>query len=171
MEAAAEPAAAQISANRPQFLAALTQINRVAVAVQLDARPLIAAVLHIENNDIVLVKTAANAAAGVGIAVVRSPQDDESMIVMIGNRLICADARTIAASLLFPTLATVTGNMLIYPQANPSAVGSVPAFASIDLATGAYAYVGNVFHAGAYIRPVRVAPELTPDWSFLNSLA
>jgi hypothetical protein len=175
--AAAEPAAAapeaaapaQNATNRNQFLADLAQVNRVAVAAQLAARRL-TAVLHIENNDIVLVKTAANAAAGVGIAVVRSPQDDESMIVMTGNRVVCADARTIAATLWFPTLATVTGNMLIHPQANPSAVGTVPAFASIGLATGAYAYAGNVFHTGAFIVPLRVAPAPTPDWSFLNTM-
>ena len=175
--AAAEPAAAQAVAgaqapsntNRVQFLANLAQVGRVAIAVQLEARR-VTAVLRIENNDIVLVKTAANAAAGVGIAVLRSPQDDESMIVMTGNRVVCADARTMAASLWFSTLASVTGNMLLHPQANPSAVGAVPVFSSVGLATGAYTYAGNVFHTGAYILPVRVAPAPTPDWSFLNSV-
>ena len=170
--AAAPPAAAPApnTANRVQFLANLAQVDRVAVAVQLEARR-VTAVLHIENNDIALVKTAANSLAGVGIAVLRSPQDDESTIVMTGNRVVCADARTIAASLWFPTLATVTGNILLHPRATSVAVPSViPVFASIGLATGAYAYAGNVFYTGAFIVPARTAPAPTPDWSFLNTV-
>jgi Family of unknown function (DUF6519) len=168
--AAAEPAAAaQISANRPQFLAALAQVNRVAVAVQLDARPVIA-VLHIENNDIALLKMGPNTLPGVGIAVLRSPQDDTSMIVMTGNRVICADERSLAAALFFPTMATVTGNMFLHSE--PTVVIGGPGgrvFSSIGLETGAYAYAGNVFYTGAYTFPARTTPQPTPDWSFLNT--
>jgi hypothetical protein len=139
------------------------------VAVQLDASPVIA-VLHIENNDITLLKMGPNAIPGVGVAVLRSPQDDTSMIVMTGNRIVCADVRSLAAALFFPTLATVTGNMFIHSE--PTVVIGGPGqrvFSSIGLETGAYAYTGNVFVSGAYIVPARTAPQPTPDWSFLNT--
>ncbi|WP_068076547.1 DUF6519 domain-containing protein [Novosphingobium lentum] len=176
-EAAPTPAASakakvdtKISAMRAQYLSDLAHVEAVSVAAQLATRH-VTAVLHIANNDIALVATDAKAAPGIGIAILRSPQDDTSMVMLSSNRVVCADNRTLAGTLFFPTMATVTGNMMAHPTSNTGTSGQLPVFIAIGLEGGHYAYNGNVFSRGATILPPRTFPQPDPKdfWPFLNT--
>jgi hypothetical protein len=159
---------AQAKKERAQFLNDLTHLDAVAVNTRLAGQRL-NAVLHIENNDISLANTAANAIPGTGIAILRSPDDDPSMVLMSGNRVVCGDNRTLGGSLLFPTMATVTGNMLIHPTSKFRQ--GLPVFVAFGVEGGHYAYNGNVFQRGATILPARTgpAPNAADYWPFLNT--
>lgn len=153
-----------------QFLNDLAHLDTIAVNAQL-ATQRVTAVLHIEGNDIVLANTDAKAKAGVGIAIVRAPEDDPSMVLMSHNRVICGDSRTLGGTLIFTTMATVTGNMMAHPTGNSSR--QVPVFVSLGLEDGSYAFNGNVFHRGASILPPRTSPSPSAAdfWPFLNTEA
>jgi hypothetical protein len=170
---AAEPKAtaatrAQAAKNNAQFLNDLAHLDAVAVNAQLAAQP-VTAVLHVENNDITLVNTGADDKPGTGIAIVRAPGDDPSMVLMSGNRVICGDNRTLGGTLMFATMATVTGNMMIHRTDGDQR--GLPVFVALGLDDGRYAYNGNVFHRDARILPARTSPLPNPKdfWPFLNT--
>ena len=172
---ATEAAKAQTAQDHLQFAAELEHVQAVAVAAQIANITLTAAV-HIQNNDIALAKINIAAAQknttappGIGIAVIMSPRDDVAMVLLTGNRVICPDVRTSAATLFFPTEAAVTGNVMIHPT---SATGSFShaVFTSVGLQGGSYAYAGNVFRSGAFITPPRASAAATTDWDFLNTV-
>lgn len=171
--AAAAPIAAvprKTAQDRTQFLGDLTHLDGIAFGVQLVA-PRLTAVLHVENNDIALVNTAAEAKPGIGIAILRAPGDDPSMVLMSGNRVMCGDNRTLAGSLMFTTMATVTGNMMVHPTGDPKR--ELPAFVAFGVDGGHYAFNGNIFQRGARILPPRTAPSpaAADYWPFLNTEA
>jgi hypothetical protein len=164
---APSPAGTASKADRTQFTNDIAHLDTIAVtaAAVIQRAP---AVLHIENNDIALVNTDAKDKPGTGIAILRSPNDDPSMVLMTSNRVICGDNRTLGGTLLFVTMATVTGNMLIHP---PAGRGGLPVFAAIGIDGGHYAYNGNLFYQGATIVPPRTTPAPNPGdfWPFLNT--
>jgi hypothetical protein len=168
--AATPPTGATPVLERDQFLRDIAHLDTIAVNAQLVAKK-VTAVLHVEANDITLVDTAANAAPGVGIAIVRSPDDDTSMVLLNGNRVVCGDSRTVGASLTFATMVTATGNMLVHPTGNDKR--EVPVFISLGVEGGHYAINGNLFQRGARIFPARTAPAPDPVdyWPFLNTEA
>ena len=164
---AASGAGAAMKADRAQFVNDLAHLDTIAVSAAAIVQP-VTAVLHVENNDIALVNTEAKAQPGTGIAILRSPSDDQSMVLMTSNRVICGDNRTMGGTLFFVTMATVTGNMLFHP---PAARAELPVFASIGAKAGHYAFNGNIFYRGAKIIPPRAGPPASvPDiWPFLNT--
>jgi hypothetical protein len=91
------------------------------------------------------------------------------MVLMSGNRVVCGDNRTLGGSLLFPTMATVTGNMLIHPTGKDRQ--GLPVFVAFGVEGGHYAYNGNLFQRGATILPARTgpAPNAADYWPFLNT--
>jgi hypothetical protein len=165
--AAPKPAEAAAKADRAQFVNDIAHLDTIAVSAAAVIQP-VTAVLHVENNDIVLVNTDAKAQPGTGIAILRSPADDPSMVLMSSNRVICGDNRTLGGTLFFVTMATVTGNMLVHPAPGR---GELPVFASIGAEGGHYAYNGNLFYRGANILPPRTSPPPNPInfWPFLNT--
>ena len=171
----AKAAKAQTAQDHLQFAAELEHVQAVAVAAQIANIALTAAV-HIQNNDITLAKiniaaVQKNNAAppGIGIAVIMSPRDDVGMVLLSGNRVVCPDVRTSAATLFFPTEAAVTGNVLIHPSGATGTYNRT-VFTSVGLESGSYAYAGNVFRSGAFITPPRASAAATTDWDFLNTV-
>jgi len=159
-DAAAEVARAQLESD----VAHLETIAAIAAAVV----PPEMSVLHVENNDIVLVNTDPKSTAGTGIAILRSP-NDRSMVLMTSNRVVCGDNRTMGGTLFFVTMATVTGNLLFHPPSQDRE--QLPVFACIGAEGGRYAINGNIFYRAANILPPRTTPPPNPGdfWPFLNT--
>jgi hypothetical protein len=164
---AAASGATTTKADRAQFTNDLAHLNTIAVSAAAVVQP-VTAVLHVENNDIALVNTDAKAQPGTGIAILRSPSDEPTMLLMNSNRVMCGDNRTMAGTLFFVTMATVTGNLLFHP---PGGRAELPVFASIGAEGGHYAFSGNIFYRGAKIIPPRAGPpaSVSDIWPFLNT--
>jgi hypothetical protein len=164
---AASAAGATAKAERAQLVNDIAHLDTIAVTAAAVLQP-VTAVLRVENNDIVLVNTDAKAQPGTGVAILRSPSDDRSMLLMSSNRVMCGDNRTLGGSLWFVTMATVTGNMLVHP---PGGRTDLPVFASIGAKDGRYAIDGNLFYRGARILPPRTTPPPNQSdyWPFLNT--
>ena len=171
--AAPKPAAPKSSAqakptDHAEFVGNLSDVDKVAVAVQVRS-PRVTAVLHLEHNDIDLVATPPNSRQGIGIAIVRSPEDDTSMLLMTANRVVAPDLRTLGGALFFVTMATVTGNLMTKP-APPDGPGGI-VFGAVGVDGGHYAFNGNVFNRSAMLLPPRTfpAPDPADYWPFLNT--
>jgi len=105
---------------------------------------------------------------GIGIAVVLSPRDESGTVLLTANRVLTADARTIAAALLYPAVAAVTGNAFV--QTGAGTQGAAPAFVSIAEPIARIEVMANVIIDGALIVPARATSAPATSWNFLNTV-
>ena len=133
----------------------------------------LAPILHISGNDVGLASVGlvladgSPALPGIGIAVVLSPDDESGTVLLTANRVLTADPRTTAASVLYPAAAAVTGNVLMQTGAQPQ--GLVPAFLLFAEQGAAFEVMANVIVANALIFPARSTSAPTNSWNFLNT--
>jgi hypothetical protein len=142
----------------------LKVVNDIAIAAELQGyiqRP----VLHVAGNDIALVS--AGTTPGVGIAIVFSPRDESGTVLLTANRVTTPDTSTMAAALLFPTIAAVTGNVLVQSGSETNAVA--PCFGLLAEAAE-FEVMANVIHATAIVLPARSNAAATTSWNFLNTV-
>ena len=151
------------------YLAAVDHLNSLSVTAEATSFIPVSPALHIQDNDVVLASVEGKAAAGIGIAVLLSPKDEVGMVLLSGNRVVCADTATAAVGVLFPAFLTVSANMLVQPPHNPT-VFNAPALIVYTLQGALNAVTGNVIRSGAVIAPPRTAPAPSPDWAFLNTV-
>jgi hypothetical protein len=168
--AATESVGVQAQTVDNTYVSAVDQVNSVSIMAEATEFGPVAATLHIENNDIVLADAGEIEGAGVGVSIVMSPRDEEGMVLLSGNRVVCADTSTPAVSVLLSEFLTVNGNMLLQPPSNPT-TGNVPALIIYTLKSALNAITGNVVRSGALIVPPRTAPAPSPDWTFLNTVS
>lgn len=157
-----QPAGAALDINMTN---ALNLVRDVSISAEIVGTTLVP-VLHVSGNDVTLIGTGTT--PGVGIAVVLSPRDNESgMVLMTANRVVTADTNTEAAAILFPTTAAVTGNVFLQTG---SAKAAVPAFMLAAEAVAKIEVTANVIHTGAAIFPARANAAPTTSWNFLNTV-
>jgi hypothetical protein len=158
-------ASAQATADTRAMQQALILVQNVGIDAEIvgyTQRP----VLHIAGNDITLVATGTT--PGIGIGVVFSPRDEAGTLLLTANRVMTADSQTVAAGVLFPAVAAVTGNVLIQNGAQTDT--SAPALGVVSERTALVEVVANVVHAKATVVPPRATSAPTSSWNFLNTV-
>ena len=127
-------------------------------------------VLHISGNDVTLAAVAATALPGVGIAVVSSEREHPAAVLLTANRVLTADARTVAGSIINPATAAVTGNVFMQTS-GPAGVANAPAFMLLSDGGIPFEVAANVIHTTSIITPSqRASPPATASWDFLNGV-
>jgi hypothetical protein len=126
-------------------------------------------VLHISGNDVGLASVPTGLSVPpVGISIVTSLKENPATVLLTANRVLTADASTVAGSILSPAAAAVTGNMFMQPQTLKS---TVPAFTLYADAETPFEVTGNVIRSASLIvPPSRANPPPTANWDFLNAV-
>jgi len=170
--AGAAAAAAPIARELSETIAkSLDMVQEIAITAEAAVAIKAAPVRHISGNDVSLASIEANATTtvpGIGIAVVLSPRDESGTVLLTANRVLTADARTIAAALLYPAVAAVTGNAFV--QTGAGTQGAAPAFVSIAEPIARIEVMANVIIDGALIVPARATSAPATSWNFLNTV-
>jgi hypothetical protein len=158
--AAAAPVHQTVTIN--QALQSIRDVSVAAEIVGFTQTP----VLHLSGNDITLASTAGT--PGIGIGIVFSPRDESGTVLLTANRVTTPDVGTSAAAVLFPAVATVTGNAFI--QAKKEAQTAAPALVFLAERLAVFEVAANVIFANAIILPARSNPGATTAWNFLNTV-
>jgi hypothetical protein len=160
----AAPAAAVGSVDQT-MQAALNTVRDVSIDAEINGYTQ-TPVLHISGNDITLVGT--QTTPGIGIGVVFSPNDEEGTVLLTANRVTTADTRTMAAGLLYPSAAAVTGNVLL--QIGERAESSVAALGVVAEKNAELEVTANIVHFRTTLFPPRANSSGTTTWDFLNTV-
>jgi len=160
----APAAAAPVAAAAETTMQSLQMVNEISIAAEV-AGYIQTPVLHIAGNDVTLASTGTT--PGVGIGIVFSPRDESGTVLLTANRVTTQDTGTAAAAILFPTIAAVTGNVLIQTGSTTGTVA--PSFALLAERTAAIEVTANVIHASAIVFPPRNNTAPVTNWNILNT--
>lgn len=163
-------AAAAVSA-KPVFQlseAALNAVDTIAVAAE-TAAPALTPALRFDGNEVMLAATTGT--PGVGLAVVLAVGGQPGSVMVNSNRILVPNGNTSACVLLFPTAATVIGNL--FSQLAPASqnTAAAPTLGVLSERESRYLQIaGNISHPTDTISPTRTAPSATGSWEFLNTV-
>ncbi len=162
--AAPRAAAAPRPALEEASLANLGTLENVAIAAELISLSL-DPVLHVKDNDLVLVSPGGETGFSIGIMLLFSIRPAKGSLLMVGNRVMAPDVRSIAGYVLHPVFAAISANIF----AQPTRSDQTPAFLLTYEESAHVEVMGNVIHSVARITPPRSTGALTNSWDFLNT--
>jgi hypothetical protein len=125
--------------------------------------PQLVPALRITDNEISL----GTVSTWIGIAMIQSPSDAMTTLVVTGNRVSVPDVNSIACGILFPSAASISGNMFL--QLGGFEKSAKAALIAISQ-TGILQIGANVVRFEEFILPARTPPATT-SWDFLNTVA